>query len=85
MQSFNVWSCGAGRRKGRGTGKAVLERRKSGQETESKTKCGTAVNKFSERSKVLKFCEIYPRGAFEGVGSVFMRRELVREAGKGGF
>ena len=56
-----------------------MERRKWGQETESKTKCVAAVVGFWERLKVCKFGEIYARGAFEGVGSVCMSWDLVGE------
>ena len=53
--------------------------RKWEQETESKIKCVAAVVGFWERLKVSKFGEIYPRGAFEGVGSVCMSWDLARE------
>ena len=59
--------------------------RKWEQEAESKIKCVAAVEKFWERLKVCKIGELYPRGAFEGVESVCMKRDMVRETQKGRF
>ena len=50
-----------------------------------KLSCLAAVTVSLERSKVCRFLEIYPRGAFEGVRSVFRRNDMVRETQKGGF
>ena len=56
-----------------------------GKRPRVKSSCVAAVTVSLERSKVCRFLEFYPRGAFEGVRSVFMRNDMVRETGKGGF